>query len=417
MTDISRTYKRAYGVYLESAITQIIFLDIATMPLRNISTYFQKLSVVVFDHYYQKELSIDLFRYLNEMVDNDSTIQQWLDTKNHTVLTTSEFIPKITLINASYSDITYRNFKLYPGDVRKSQGDQNLLTVSKAVDIRVIKNDVEKVDYRVLKNKTLWSINGHLVRAVADDHCLYLLGAGRHYKVDDNIHVGCINFNLISDVNTVPITTSDLSLDVSGENPKIHISLPADSAGKKVWLSLAGRLLFEGTVKRTGDTVLSVDLTRYDLVNRIFRSQDFIDLGDIIGDKRTVIPKDYYRNEAVLTALFTHISSFLIIFDNPHINVTREKLVRYNHPYTYFTSEKEKLPMVLANGLIPKYFIRKYRHDRLLDIDLGAVTKFINDTTGLGYGDLFYKQVSSAEPSSPVNAYLLKIQAIVVSNS
>ena len=416
MTDISRTYKRAYGVYSDSAITQVVFLDIATMALKKISTDFQKLSVVVYDHYYKKELSIDLFRYLGEFKNSDLTIQQWLDTKNTAVLEFSETIPSFSLINATYSDITYRNFKLYPGDIRKSQGDQNLLTVSKAPDIRVIKNDNAAVDYQLLKNKTLWTINGHLVRAVADNKCIYLLGAGKHFKVNDNIHVGCLNFNLVSDLETLPIQQADLSLDVAGENPKIHIKLPKSAEGKKVWLSLAGRLLFDGTVKKSGDTVLSVDLTRYDLVNRIFRSQDFIDLSTIIGKERTVIGKDYYRDVDVLAALFTHISSFLIILDNPNVNVTREKLIRYNHPYTYMTSEKEKLPMLLANGLMPKYYIRKFQNDRLLDIDIGAVTKYINDTTGVGYGDVFHKQVSSANPAYMANAYLLKIQAVVVNN-
>lgn len=413
MTDISRTYKSAYGVYLNNAITQIVTPDISAMALRDVSKIFQRLSVVFYDNYYKKELSLDLFRYLNEMDNSDLTIQQWLDTKNKVVLTTSDYVPSGTYVSATYSDITYRNFKLLPGDIRKSEGDQNLLNVSKAVDIRVVKNDIAQIDYVKLKDKTLWTINGHFVRAVADQKYLYLLGAGKHFKVNDNIHVGCINFNKLSDVKTLPIVVDDLEFDVTGQTPKIHIKLAESAIGKKVWLSLAGRLLFDGIVRKTGDRVLTVDLTKYDLVNRIFRSQDFIDLGGVMDKERTVIPKDYYLNQGVLTKLFTDISTFVIILDNPYINVTCEKLIRYNHPFTYLTSETEKLPLLLANGLIAKYFTRKSRHDRLLDVDLGAVTRYLNDSTGSGYGDVFHKQVSSASPADVVNGYLLKIQAMV----
>lgn len=414
MTDINRTYKSAYGVYLNSAITQIVTPDITTMALRNVSRYFQQLSIVIYDHYYKKDQSIDLFRYLNELDNSDLTIQAWLDTKTTEVLAVSDVVPLGELISATYSDITYRNFKLLPGDVNRSQGDQDLLSTSKAPDIRVVKMGIAALDYVKLKQKTLWSVNGHLVRAVADDKALYLLGAGKHFQVNDNIHVGCINFNLLSNVDTVPITEADLHIDVTGQTPKLHIRTPQSVYGKKVWLSLAGRLLFDGIIKQTGDNVITVDLTRYDLVNRIFRSQDFIDLTHIVDPERTVIPKDYYLDEKVLTALFTHFSTFLIILDNPYVNVTREKLIRYNHPFTYTTSERRKLPLLLGNGLLAKYFTRKYRHNALLDVDIGTYTKYLNDTTGTGYANVFHKQVSSADPADMANGYLLNIQARVV---
>lgn len=413
--NLSREYRRAFGVYLNSKITQMVVLDISNMQLLNVSKYFQKLSVVVFDSFYNKEVAIDLFRYLSEMEGNELTIQQWLDTKNNVPLVTSDEFPDGQYLFASYSDIQYKGFSLFPGDASKSKGEQSLLLAPNARDIRVQRTDGDMINYSDLVNKCLWTINGHMVRAVNDDEQVYLLGAGKHYRVNDNIHVGCINFNYITDLSTPHLTDEMLDIDIKYDTVSIHITVPDQELdNKKIWMSLGGRLLFDGVISKVGGNVVKLDLSRIDLVNRIFESLNYIDLEPVISKERVVIDADFYKSESNLRKLLTHMSSFLIILDNPYMNVQVTPVRTYQYPYTYYTEDTYPHPMMLQSGLIPKYFTRKLGHNKLMDIDLGCLPKYLIDTTGINNeGNLYHNKVSRAEPYTLNQGYLLKIKAMV----
>lgn len=408
------TYLRAVGIY-QSGPQGEQLLDISRYALKQIPLYFRGMVIVVNDAMYNREVSIDLLKdYRNELMGSELTIQQWLDSKANVPLTTSNTLPGNDYRYVTCSDIQYQGFSLAPGNVNITDDRQASLTVSSANDIRVHKTNNTSVDYTALEKRALWTVNGHLCRAIGRDKDLFLINAGKHFRIYDNIHVTCLNFNTVSTLNTYPIKEDMIEFEQFDELGFLHIKTPFPLTDKTVWMSIGGRLTISDVIKVTGPNSLRIHPEYVDWFTRIFDSKQLIDLTSVIDTEREVVGKDFFSTETFFTKLLTDPSSFLIVLDNPHLSVETVPVTPYKYPFTFHTHETQNLPLMVSNGLLPKYYTRKIVNRRLLDIDIGMNRLYLNKTTGIqNGGDLYHGFVSRQRPSVLHRGYLLKIRSII----
>lgn len=407
------TYKRAVGV------NQLIprgeeLLDISAVPTKELFGLYSVLTVVVTDELAQRDVAIDASVYFNEFSVFVGTIQQWLDTKSSVVLKTSNTLPGTEYRFVTTHDIQYKWFTLYPGDARIAEDRQALLNKNSARDIRVIKTDRTAVDYKALVNRSLWLINGHLVRAVEGDNSIYLIHAGRHYNVDDNAHVNCLNFNTVSTLKTYPVEESAINFEDHETYRHLRLKTPVSLKGKTVWMSIGGRLCLPDVVEENGYFGVTIRTEKIDWFSQVFDSKALIDLSSIIDSERQVVGKDFFNTPAFFKALMTDPSTFFIVLDNPHLYVSVEPIAGYSYPFTYHTEELKQVPLMLGNGLLPKYNVRKIINRRLLDIDIGNQKRYLNQKTGVNNeGDLFHGFTNRFSPSTLYKGYLLYIRGLI----
>lgn len=408
------TYQRAVGVYLTGPKGQQL-LDISRYALKQIPIYFREMIIVVKDEMYNQQVSINLLEdYRNELISSELTIQQWLDSKANVTLKTSNTVPGNEYRYVTCEDITYKWFSLLPGDLRISDDRQDQLTTSSAPDIRVRKTDNSLVDYDKLEHRALWTVNGHLCRAVSRDNDVFLLNAGKHFRVYDNVHVTCLNFNTVSTLNTYPIEETSVEFEDYDTYGFLHIKTKVPVTDKTLWMSIGGRLYLNDVVEVTGANTLSIRINYVDWFTRIFDSKRYIDLSSVIDIEREVVGKDFFFTELFFKTLLTDPSSFLIVLDNPHLSVETVPIQTYRYPFTFHTHETRKLPLMVSNGLLPKYYTRKIINRRLLDIDIGLHKLYLNKTSGIGNGgELYHGFTNRKRPSVLHRGYLLKIRSIL----
>lgn len=407
------TYKRAVGV------NQVLprgeeLLDISTYTTKALVNTFSELRIVIQDGLYGRDVTLDMTDYQNEFLSFNGTIQAWLDTQSTVPLKTSNVLPGNEYRYVTTHDIQYRWFSLYPGDARLSEDRQEHLDTASAPDIRVIKTDRTAVDYPALAERSLWTINGHLVRAVADANAVYLLNAGKHFNVDDNIHINSLNFNTVSKLKTFPLTKEMVQFEDKDTYRFIHLNAPVSLKGKTVWMSIGGRLYLDDIVQVISEQTVALNTEKVDWFTRIFDSKELIDLSSVIDKKRTVVDKRFFATQTFWEALLTDPSTFFIVLDNPKIHVAVEPIVAYRYPFTYHTEEKRPIPLLTANGLLPKYFTRKIINRRLLDIDIGTEKRYLNKTTGVtNGGNTYHGYTNRFKPNKLHNAYLLYIRSVI----
>ncbi|MDH1421295.1 hypothetical protein [Pseudomonas aeruginosa] len=407
-------YKRAVG------INQIFprgeeLVDISEMTTKELVATFCELKIVVKDGLYGRDVVIDLADYHNQFLLFDGVIQQWLDTQINVPLKTSNTLPGSEYRYVTAQDIQYKWFTLYPGDAKIANDRQEHLDVASAPDIRVIKTDRTAVDYNALVERGLWTINGgHLVRAVADDQAVYLLNGGKHFNVNDNIHVNYLNFNTLSKLKTYTFQETDIDFEDHDSYNFLHVRSPVSLRNKTVWMSIGGRLYLNDVVQVMSDRTLTLRTEKVDWFSALFISKSMIDLSRIIDPEREVVDKRFFSTESFWKTLLTDPSTFLIVLDNPNLYVSVEPITTYQYPFTYHTHETRPIPLMVSNGLIPKYFTRKIINRRLLDIDLGIQRKFLNKTTGItNGGNLYHGYTNRFEPSSLYNGYHLYIRSVI----
>ena len=407
------TYERAVGVYLTGPKGEQL-LDISKYALKTIPKYFRSMIVVIYDELYAREVSLNLFDYYDEISVYNDTIQPWLDTKANVVLKTSNTVPGDEYRYVTLHDIQYEWFSLLPGDAEKAHDTQDKMNSTEAPDIRIHKTNNSNVDYPKLGESCLWTINGHLVKAVTDSDYVYLLNAGKHFNVNDNIHVTALNFNTISTMTTNFIGSDDIEFIDGDTYHQLHLKTNYSLNNKVVWMSIGGRLYLDDIIQVVGNNTIKVNIDKVDWFSRIFESKRYIDLTSVIDEEREVVGSDFFMNEDFFTSLFTDKSTFIIVMDNVNMSVEVIPTVTYQYPYTYHTEETMLLPLMLSTGLLPKYFVRQIINRRLLDIDLGVQRLFLNETTGVGNGgNLYHGWTNRHHPSKLNNGYLLKIRSVV----
>lgn len=407
------TYKRAVG------INQLFprgeeLVDISTLTTRVLVETYRELKIIVTDALYSRDVTIDMQDYRNQFSVFNGTIQQWLNSMSTTVLKTSNVLPGNEYRYVTSHDIQYLWFTLFPGNANQGDDKQDLLDIYNAPDIRVIKTDKTVVDYDELVARTLWTYNGHLVRAVSDKKAVYLLNAGKHFHVNDNCHVGVLNFNTLSKLKTYGIKETDIEFEGNDEYIYLHLRAPVSLKGKKLWMSLGGRLTLDDVVETVSDRMVVIRTEKLNMFERIFDSKGMIDLSAVIDPEREVVGKDFFRTKDFWVKLLTDPSSFFIVLDNPNLYVSVDPICTYQYPFTYHTEEQRNVPLMLSNGLLPKFYTRKIINRRLLDIDLGTKKNYLNKTTGIANGgDLHHGYNSRFDPSSLYNGYLLYIRSVI----
>lgn len=407
------TYKRAVGV------NQLVprgeeLLDISAFQTKALPGQFSQLVIVVQDGLYGAEVAIDMADYLNAFIAFTGTIQQWLDTQSNVPLKTSNTLPGSEYRYVTTHDIQYKWFTLFPGDARLTEDRQEHLDTASAPDIRVIKTDGTAVDYVALAERSLWAINGHLVRAVGDAKALYLLNAGKHFNVNDNIHVSSLNFNTVSKLKTYTVAKEDIDYEDHDSFKFLHVRTPMSMKGKTVWMSIGGRLYLNDVVTPVSERAMVIHTEQVDWFTRIFDSKALIDLSSVIDKEREVVGKKFFTTKEFWEALLTDPSTFFIVLDNPNLFVSLEPITSYRYPFTYHTEETRPIPLMTANGLLPKYFTRKLINRRLLDIDIGVERRYLNKTTGTtNGGELFHGYTNRFAPSKLHNGYLLYIRSVI----
>lgn len=405
-------YIRAVGLYKDGPTGEQL-LDIAQYRLKDVAKYFSEMLVVIKDLLSDEaEVVINLNDYREEINTLDLTIQQWLDAKSSVPLITSNKVPGNEYRYVTCGDIQYQGFSLLPGNAKLSADKQDKLTTTGAPDLRVQKTLLSQVNYGLLQTNCLWTVNGYLTRSVATEDCLYLLNAGRSFNVYDNIHVGYLNFTTLSKLSTYPLTKDQIKYQNIDGKIQALIKTNLDFTNKQVWMSIAGQLYLTDIVRPRGKDSLRVDLSMVDLMSKIYTAKNYINLDGVLDQERAIVDKDYFRTEEFIVNLLTHHNTFLIVLDNPNLSVEVKPIVTYQFPFTYYTEETLKIPLLLASGSLPKYFTRRLANKRLLDIDTMVRRRYLYKTVGNIDNNVIHPYTNRFHPADYESGYLLYIKGI-----
>jgi len=406
------TFKRSIIRYVTGPMG-LIPLDVSSIPLNAFYKYFKEAIVVLEDSLYKSTVSIRYTDYQAAWSAYAGTIQQWLNDNASTVLKTYEEFPQDVYRTVTLHDIQYEWFSLLPGDVSQSSRDQDLININDAPDIRVHKTNNSPVDYDTLHKSTLWLMNNHVVRSVADESNIYLVNAGKHFKVNTNTHVCCMNFKGVGEITQTPITDSDVMYVEEGSSRYLKVRYKEAIKDKTVWMVIGGRLYMSDVISQTDDNAVMVNITKVDWFEKIFTSREWIDLTRVIKQDVVGVGPEFFQTEEFFRNLLTDASSFFVVIDNPNLVVTHIPVGEYHFPFTFYTERKEKLPLLLSNGLMPKYSLRKHVDKRLLDIDAGLHKRFVFHSSGLNNGGLYHGAVNLAFSERYNRGYLLEIKALL----
>lgn len=405
-------YQRSVGAF-QNDLEGLQPLSIETAKLSSVVKNTRLFFITVYDTLTLESYNVDMAHYRNETLYWDLTVQDWLDHKQNEPLIKKEGKIGDTPYYVRMEDLQMAGYNVVPGRVDFAPDYQSRITASGAKDLRVYHLFEPNPPYFDYVNTTLFTWNGYFVRAQAREDGIYLLGAGRHFNVNDHGHVGALDFKNISSIKTLPITEENINI-VSPTSVDIHLG--KEVSQQTVWLVVAGKLIPNyPSIRRVNENVINLDLRSLNLSHWVLETSKSLDMDHLPVTKQNVIHHDKLWSAETITQLMTDISSFIIVLSNPFMGIEVEPLEQFTFPTTFLTHDPFHHPVMLSNGRFPTYREREGGHySRLLDFDIRYQDRYVNDSTGPDNGGMLYHdRVNWFHPHEPVNAYLYKIYSAI----
>lgn len=292
------------------------------------------------------------------------TVETWLssvpNTFNFVALTGNPTISKKTVL---YSDGW------------RSQYDARRIANYGSIDNEVPygdKTDVlatrEITNYDDVQKYCLFTVSGLLHHSYQETtNGIRIIDAGKTSEISDRNNFGVLSFQSLGEITQIPFT-DDMILAEIGNNDfsnGFYINLNTDVRNKTLVLSIGGYLHVQDkaySIINPEIGLIKINSRNLSLVNRLFESQDLIDLSSLNLTRHPEHGKslklDEVWSEPVLRKYFTLTQSFAIVVDEPGLYTEVRNLETTNLPGIYTNNQEPMFPMVLNTGIMPEYWVR-----------------------------------------------------------
>lgn len=179
----------------------------------------------------------------------------------------------------------------------------------------------------------------------------------------DKTHLNVLDFTQIGEVTCVPITNEMIlpATEISPLSDNLYINVGQDISNKTVGYVFGGYLhLLDNTYKRVNNQIIMVDFNKLRWESLYYMMKKHLNvklpLTDF-GDDRTLAFELYHDD--TIRAAFQLSQSFIVIIDNPNINIEEIVIGDVGLPKRYETAIKPIYPLRIAEGRYPAYKARK----------------------------------------------------------
>lgn len=293
------------------------------------------------------------------VTDLSVTLEEFFLRNDNKTLKTYATLASIESGDVRYADASQAGYKVDIINRLYAVGNAN--SKVDAQDIYMTKPGVSAPTF---KKNCLVVVNDLLHFVDADPNYIYVADAMKTCRHSGRNELGIINFEKIGTLTCYPITEAMISGESATRNKlgeKFYIKLPTAARGKLVAISLGGYLhiLNNKVFYPISNTHYCFDVRNIELVDRIFESEEIIDLSSLglerAGRNNKQLSKDQLYSNEVIKKYATLSQSFLIVFDNPEISKEMIALQETTLPGMYISPKLPRLPVVYKKGMLASY--------------------------------------------------------------
>lgn len=263
--------------------------------------------------------------------------------------------------DADSRDFHYQLFSLeHHPDLPIPDEDKNEILVTR-----------EEIDYRQQGNYLLFTINGFIHRH-SNERIGFIIKDGNKIRNrnPNDFHIGILDFSQIGKVEQVTITPEMIrpanSASSLADNLYIDVSkgYKGSLEGKTIGIVIGGYFhLLDHIYKRVSDTVIKIDFNHMSWETLYYRMKTQLDLSHIgltdYGNDR-VLGLEMYHDSTIIK-LFTLSQSFIVVIDNPYLEVEEIPVGMTGLPHRYESAIKPIYPLRVGEGrYLPYKAIKEY---------------------------------------------------------
>ena len=257
--------------------------------------------------------------YKADLQNRTDALQDWLNTKAGVALALLvSGLPKLEFAHAHWQSLNANigpEAYICPPNYHYTQD----FAIEDAHDVVIVNSTDEQA---TLRSNALYCVNGQWVPHTPDAVGVRLPGAGNIVRRYGFMDIGCMVFNDIGSVQTIPIKGLTLTkLDTTRDyNSTLMLSLPVSITGKKVGYVIGGILHWLKPEFYFSDKAIMLSLPNFSLLKTVLETREYYDWDSIgVGDVSSPTAVAKIRNPETMKALLEHESSFIVVVDNPYL--------------------------------------------------------------------------------------------------
>lgn len=374
-------------------------VSIGSVPVYQLFSLYRKMYITLGNTFLDYDVTIDMeilrLRYSNVT----STFSEFLVSLGDSALTPTIVPPVIKPKYAVYRDAFRTGYNVKP--VLKTVADTAQIPEADKVDLKLIKTS-PVTDMEVFYKNCLVSVNGYYHSTDFNGSSVFINDGAKTMRKSKQNQIGITSFLPIGNITNIRITEDMIYKQASNSqlSKRIYVKTGAVTAGKSIFLILGGYLILPetGSFWQTNDDTFAIDLSKMPFLQRVFESQQTLDLSslglDISTTDPTAINIEQLMSDEVLTKYLTLSQTFFCVIDAETIFTNRIPIRSAGTPGMMIAYSEPNYPLIVGHGRVAEYWhveedgqwavnmADSYRHNRVFmtvpGSDLGVINS--NDT-------------------------------------
>jgi hypothetical protein len=339
-------------------------LDLSGQVVYNIFSLYTKIYLELSNPALEDNVYVDMDSLRTEFSGYQGTLNVLLVELGNRTLPTVEQLPSTLVKYVRYSDARMAEYK-----IDLAIAGMTTPTGYPRSELKDLKLTREKysTDMELLHKYCLMSVNGFVHWDDATTDAAYIIDGGTSCLHSNCNVAGIVSFLDVGELTKLKIPEeSIIPTEVGGTlKNKINFTLDADFTNKSVILILGGYLVlpFDNVFWMSGDKTFTLDLNKLPYIERLFESNQYLDLSPLgltessLGER--VYDVDELWSDQTIKNYMTLSQSFMVIVDIPQLLSNKIFLRDSNSPGEFTAYQEPRFPLIVNYGKIAEYWKTK----------------------------------------------------------
>lgn len=336
-------------------------VDLADILVYDIFSTYTKVFLVLNNDVLAQDVNVDMDTLRTQYSSYSGTLSALLVEIGNRTLDTVPSLPNTQVRFAKYSDAVRAGYK-----VKLTIAGRELpegYPQSEMHDLQITRPTYTTA-MELIHDYCLVSVNGYFHATDATPQKAFVYKGGETMRKSKLNHLGILSFYDIGRLQKIKLDPDRIipSEPDTHLRDKIVFSIDEDVSGKSYFMVLGGYLVFpeDGVFWQSGDKTFTMDINRLKYVERLFESNNYIDLSELQLTELPINPDAYNVDELfsdeVITKYMTMTQSFLVIVDTPHL-VTNKIYIKASSMPGMFTCYQDPVyPLLVNDGKMAEYW-------------------------------------------------------------
>lgn len=231
----------------------------------------------------------------------------------------------------------------------------------------------------IAQTRVLTTVNGFLHRNYPFEDGIQVIDGGSSWLHSGSNNTGIISFEQVGDITQIALSKDNIHRQTASTPyyQSFLIDLDLDITNKSIILSLGGYMFVSPKfcrVVNSSSGLISVDLSKIDIVFKVLNSYEYIDLSSMnILTNTTDLDYGKVRQSEVISDVsvlnwLNLPQSFVTVVDTPSLTVEYLSLQKTGSYGVFDYHEEPKLPLMDHYGRLQEYWINKLNDGWLLRV-------------------------------------------------